>query len=86
MLHILYYSLYYYIYLSKYETHIDLIIQLRRRHGDSVCGPRALFLGQKSFKLPPGGHAVAYAFLERIKKARAAGTHFQYETSMKGFT
>lgn len=32
------------------------------------------------------GAAVTHAFLGGIKKARAAGTHFQYETSMKGFT
>lgn len=53
----------------------------------TVSGTCVPFLGQKSLKLGlPEGHAVTYAFLGRIKRARAAGTHFQYETIVKGFT
>lgn len=83
---ILAYPLYQSIHLSKYETHIDPISQLRGRPGDSP-GPRAPFLGQKSFRRgPPGRHAVTYALLGGIKKAKAAGTRFRYEPSMNGFT
>ena len=79
------------IYTHIYNTlHIDPISQLSRRHGDRVwpmCPlPRREKLQAAAPTPPPGGGgelAVAYAFLEWIKKAEQLGLIFSVKGARK---